>query len=183
VKLPLHGHGALSFFFFFPPWLSTTLPVFESPKLKKLSRLSTRVCHTRDVTMECIGETKQVYALCERCRKRGLAEGIISGPDIRLLLRWSRCERTDDKHQKRWQTLDVVQIGWEPFLSGEKELRDKPKRSADSVWDALEEYARREGRILYVESVMEGRLIEHLVKHRGYARNLYSSDCLMHVMM
>lgn len=110
-------------------------------------------------------QVKDLTKKCQEERTYRTVEGYV-GPnsEFRLMLRWSKLEW--DEHNK---TIDVVQIGWMPFLMGlVEDLETKPKRSARFVWDALERCAKECGRVLRVECVLIDTLRQYLIKERGY---------------
>lgn len=68
-------------------------------------------------------------------------------------------------------TIDVVKIGWEDVMfSGEDDtnIAHKPRRAAAPLWDALEKAAQDMDRALKVECIHVPKLIQMLVRERGY---------------
>lgn len=64
------------------------------------------------------------------------------------------------------KTALVVQtIGWSGDMDS---FKQRPKRSAAFVWDALEDKARRMGKPLYIQSVQIPKLVKSLCNERGY---------------
>ncbi|MHA1680879.1 MAG: hypothetical protein ACTSUE_07715 [Promethearchaeota archaeon] len=69
-------------------------------------------------------------------------------------------------HNKR--VVDLMQIGWAPFVFEGTPLSSKPKGSAVQVWKALENKAKDLNFVLRIESILTEELHSHLMRTRKY---------------
>lgn len=65
-------------------------------------------------------------------------------------------------------TVDILQIGWAPFVYGEEERTGWPKSGARSVWKEIETFASGIGRAVRVVTVLQQQLSNYLKKKRAY---------------
>ncbi|MHA1681154.1 MAG: hypothetical protein ACTSUE_09105, partial [Promethearchaeota archaeon] len=119
----------------------------------------------------------QVNEIADRALSNIYAEGNVGiEHDIYIQLRAGKMRQINNK-----RILDVVKIGWIPFMYEGIPLDRKPRDLAKMVWCALEQAAKERGRILRVESIMSEKLYDHLVKNRGYTPDSYDPLSLLHV--
>jgi hypothetical protein len=67
-----------------------------------------------------------------------------------------------------YETLDVVQIGYAPYMQGECELTDVPKRGGVLLLRALEELCQKKGVALRIECIGDDKLREYYIKEHGF---------------
>ena len=72
-------------------------------------------------------------------------------------------------------TLIVQRIGWVPFTHGSTPFKEKPKRMARGIWEALEDICFENDWNLLIQSVMEPKLGE-LLTQRGYHTEHFQSQ-------
>lgn len=106
----------------------------------------------------------ELLSLCEQAvREPGhCPNGGIDVGDYMVCLRFS--EPTWPVEDKKYRTLDVVKIGWRHY----DRPKDRPRRGATFIWDALEEWCKGKGCSLRVECVYQVKLIRYLREERGY---------------
>jgi hypothetical protein len=122
-------------------------------------------------------QVEQIVVIAKRS-VMGKSDAIITwtGKDTSfyVMLRWSR------PLWDGYATVDVVQICWAPLYQGEKRtLEEKKKLSAAPLWDAMEQVALKNGRILRVECALQEKLLKMLMEKRAYVLQSGTTNCLL----
>lgn len=87
--------------------------------------------------------------------------------------------RAKDGENIVWvETLDVVNIGYEKFMSFECDVKEIPKNGAEFIWNALEEYCREKKNALRIECILHPEWFHHLIEKKGYLREFCPADIL-----
>ena len=68
---------------------------------------------------------------------------------------------------KSYATLDIVQLGWEPYLFRDFEIEEKPKNVFSSGWNIIEKWCKQRNVSIYMEFVSSDALRASL-KKRGF---------------
>lgn len=78
--------------------------------------------------------------------------------------------------KRQWfETLDVVQIGYEKWTHGQCEIADIPKRGASFLFEALEAHCKEKGLALKIECVHADKLRHFFISERGYHHEVFGA--------
>jgi hypothetical protein len=113
-----------------------------------------------------------------------------TGVNVYLMVRWSRAplyayRRTEGAEMsipEKCMSIDIVQIGWSPWVFDAVPISQKPKGTAQPIFDALKQIARETGRILKAECIHDrtGRITRRL-RALGFGPMPYYDDCMAYV--
>jgi hypothetical protein len=67
-----------------------------------------------------------------------------------------------------YETLDVVQLGYGPYVRAECALKDVPKRGAVDLLHALEDCCREKGIALRIECIGDEKVREYYIKEHQF---------------
>ena len=67
-----------------------------------------------------------------------------------------------------YETLDVVQLGYGPYVRGECELTDVPKRGAVDLLHALEDCCREKGIALRIECIGDDKVRKYYIREHQF---------------
>ena len=112
--------------------------------------------------------------LCDVCHDHpGQTQSAIVVDGYTVQLRYSRPLWAAEDGM-RYNTLDVVKIGWVDFSA------ERPRRGALRIWCALEEWCQENDVSLRVECVLTEKVKYYLKsEERGFICQVYSDDCFI----
>ena len=81
---------------------------------------------------------------------------------------------------KKYRTIDIVQIGWIPYISLGKDLTEKPKNIFDENLNVILDWCKQNNFNLYIECISSEKLIEYYLK-KGFQKSDNDPNSLLYV--